>query len=251
MTECAICLHKCVHPAKLECNHIFCFLCIKGAAYSSGRCPMCRQAIPESYFESPQLLEEITEDEVKQYEEGYQWFYEGRNGWWLYDKRDIDQIEDAFQKKVSKCELLIAGFVYVIDFEKMMQYRRNEPQRQRRVKRDHLDTESTKGIAGLRRQIANHSNDAAPVSTCPTLSADEQSNVENVPPQSEQISAPDHIEGVAEPTNRQRYRRFSNTREIVTQVRSRRNRILSDEEQQLVENLQRASLRTGYRETYL
>lgn len=28
--DCAICLQPCVHPAKLPCSHIFCFLCLKG-----------------------------------------------------------------------------------------------------------------------------------------------------------------------------------------------------------------------------
>uniref|UniRef100_T1GPI6 E3 ubiquitin-protein ligase n=1 Tax=Megaselia scalaris TaxID=36166 RepID=T1GPI6_MEGSC len=27
--ECPICLQNCIHPAKLPCGHIFCFLCVK------------------------------------------------------------------------------------------------------------------------------------------------------------------------------------------------------------------------------
>lgn len=27
--ECPICLQKCIHPARLPCGHIFCFLCVK------------------------------------------------------------------------------------------------------------------------------------------------------------------------------------------------------------------------------
>ena len=27
--ECAVCLQKCVHPVRLPCTHIFCFLCVK------------------------------------------------------------------------------------------------------------------------------------------------------------------------------------------------------------------------------
>lgn len=27
--DCPVCLEKCVHPAKLPCGHIFCFLCVK------------------------------------------------------------------------------------------------------------------------------------------------------------------------------------------------------------------------------
>ena len=82
-TECSICLQTCVHPARLECNHVFCFLCVKGAAAQNRRCPMCRQPIPDVYFDSPNLIEDIKEDEIPLFEDGYQWFYEGRTGWWL------------------------------------------------------------------------------------------------------------------------------------------------------------------------
>lgn len=124
---------------------------------------MCRRELADSYFEAPDLLEEISSDEVALYENSYQWFYEGRNGWWLYDKRASDDIEAAFKEGSPKCELLIAGYLYVIDFEKMMQYRRNEPLRQRHVKRDIPDSNQTKGIAGLRRTITveNSGSDTA------------------------------------------------------------------------------------------
>lgn len=29
MLECPVCLQLCVHPSKLPCGHIFCFLCVK------------------------------------------------------------------------------------------------------------------------------------------------------------------------------------------------------------------------------
>lgn len=40
------------------------------------RCPMCRQVLLDSYFDSPDLLEQITSDEVPVYEDNNQWFYE-------------------------------------------------------------------------------------------------------------------------------------------------------------------------------
>ena len=30
--ECAVCLQTCVHPVRLPCRHIFCFLCVKGVS---------------------------------------------------------------------------------------------------------------------------------------------------------------------------------------------------------------------------
>ena len=145
---------------------------------------MCRREIPPGYLENPSLLQPLpsfskspadtfeAEDSLPQQP---QWFYEGRNGWWEYDERTTAELEEAYKESLNvvadegeqvdsgsspqhgnettskSCELLIAGFLYVIDFEHMIQYRRNEPQRRRRVKRDVRDQiENRKGVAGLR-----------------------------------------------------------------------------------------------------
>lgn len=58
--ECAVCLQPSIHPVKLPCNHIFCFLCVKGVTIQSQRCPMCRREIPQSYLEHPTLVSHET-----------------------------------------------------------------------------------------------------------------------------------------------------------------------------------------------
>ena len=152
--------------------------------FQSKRCPMCRREIPSGYLENPSLLQPLHSSSklsVDDSTEGddpfqqYQWFYEGRNGWWEYDERTTAELEEAYKESLKafeddnaqddsespsgqesetnpkSCELLIAGFLYVINFEHMIQYRRNEPQRRRRVKRDVRDQiENRKGVAGLR-----------------------------------------------------------------------------------------------------
>lgn len=55
--------------------------------------------------------------------------------------------------------MLIAGFLYIADFGSMLQLRRNDPSRQRRIKRD-LSNAPKKGIAGLR---LNQQQDEEPV----------------------------------------------------------------------------------------
>ncbi|XP_028295463.1 E3 ubiquitin-protein ligase rnf146-like [Gouania willdenowi] len=159
--ECAICLQSCVHPVCLPCSHVFCFLCVKGASWHSKRCALCRQEIPEDFLERPVLLspEEVkvaaavglsrsggTGDESKG---DYAWYYEGRNGWWQYDERASRELEEAFSKGLKSTEMLIAGFLYVADLESMVQYRRNEHGRRRKIKRDVVDIPK-KGVAGLR-----------------------------------------------------------------------------------------------------
>lgn len=158
--ECAICLQRCVHPVRLPCRHVFCFLCVKGASWHSKRCALCRQEIPEDFLERPVLL---LPEELKAAAAGvsrtvgakggsggdFAWYYEGRNGWWQYDERTSHELEEAFSKGQNSTEVLIAGFLYVADLENMVQYRRNEHGRRRRIKRDMVDIPK-KGVAGLR-----------------------------------------------------------------------------------------------------
>ncbi|CAN8001927.1 unnamed protein product, partial [Ixodes hexagonus] len=147
--ECAICLQKCIHPAKLPCGHVFCYLCVKGIANQSKKCAMCRQEIPADFMDKPELLPESDTEADEVSVNGYQWFYEGRNGWWQYDERTSAELEAASAKQEPRCEVLIAGFLYIVDFEHMVQVRRNDLSRRRRVKRD-LATIPKKGIAGIR-----------------------------------------------------------------------------------------------------
>ena len=42
---------------------------------------MCRQEIPSDYFEKPVLIPQNNlEKDNTGFDDGYQWFYEGRNG---------------------------------------------------------------------------------------------------------------------------------------------------------------------------
>lgn len=91
------------------------------------------------------------------FDEGYQWYYEGVNGWWQYDARTSLDLEAHHKKGDRSCELLIAGFVYVIDFENMVQYRQSDRTKKRRIKRDLVNIPGKKGIAGLKIGIPPNS----------------------------------------------------------------------------------------------
>uniref|UniRef100_A0A1B0AR42 E3 ubiquitin-protein ligase n=1 Tax=Glossina palpalis gambiensis TaxID=67801 RepID=A0A1B0AR42_9MUSC len=71
------------------------------------------------------------------------------NRWWQYDDRTSQDIEEAYKKGEKSCTILVAGYVYIVDLETMIQQRQNEPSRCRHVKRD-LATIPKKGVAGLR-----------------------------------------------------------------------------------------------------
>ncbi|XP_029352430.1 E3 ubiquitin-protein ligase rnf146-like isoform X2 [Echeneis naucrates] len=180
--ECAICLQSCIHPVRLPCCHVFCFLCVKGASWHSKRCALCRQEVPEDFLERPVLLslEELKAAAAGVSRSGgtsggtwgdYAWYYEGRNGWWQYDERTSHELEEAFAKGRKSTEMLIAGFLYVADLENLVQYRRNEHGRRRKIKRDAVDIPK-KGVAGLRL-------DPEPAAT-PALSVAPSSAIERV-----------------------------------------------------------------------
>ena len=118
--ECAVCLQPSIYPVQLPCSHVFCYLCVKGFTTQSKRCAMCRREVPEDYLLNPELLDKLDmaavtergfDDEAG---ECWQWVYEGRNGWWLYDERTSQEVERCFKNGDQRCELLIAGFLYII-----------------------------------------------------------------------------------------------------------------------------------------
>ncbi|KAJ2944369.1 hypothetical protein O0L34_g18371 [Tuta absoluta] len=148
--DCAVCLQKCHYPTQLPCGHIFCFLCVKGVAIQNKKCAMCRADIPPDYLDHPVLLEKVVPTLVDtQATEEFQWYYEGRNGWWKYDQRSNAELEAAFNAGDGQCKLLLAGAVYVIDFQSMLQVQSRDTTRRRRVKRD-TPTLPAKGIAGIK-----------------------------------------------------------------------------------------------------
>ncbi|XP_013190879.1 E3 ubiquitin-protein ligase RNF146-B isoform X2 [Amyelois transitella] len=169
--DCAVCLQKLEHPTQLPCSHIFCFLCVKGIAKQSRKCAMCRAEIPPDYLDNPVILEklEMSVPDGPDVEGSYQWYYEGRNGWWKYDHRSNVDLEAAYNDKRADCTLLIAGQLYVIDLQNMVQLRRSDTTKRRRVRRD-TTALPAKGIAGIKifkdetkcdSEDTNHADDSS------------------------------------------------------------------------------------------
>ncbi|KAK9502770.1 hypothetical protein O3M35_011479 [Rhynocoris fuscipes] len=155
--DCAICLQTCVHPAKLPCGHIFCFLCIKGIVHSGWRCAMCRATIPHDYLDSPLLVNtpKVVALEKKTVQsddkEDYQWFYEGRHGgWWQFEERTANELENAANTGVTQFDTLICGSLYTLDLSIMMQFKKDRPWQARKLLRELPSKVERKGIAGIK-----------------------------------------------------------------------------------------------------
>lgn len=56
-------------------------------------------------------------------------------GWWQYDERTCQEIEEAYKNADKQCTILVAGNLYIVDFDQMLQKRHTDPARKRQVKR--------------------------------------------------------------------------------------------------------------------
>ena len=142
--QCSICLSdQPINSVKLPCNHIFCFLCIKGHQQSDygDSCPMCRAFISADVINNMKLSDviDVTESDCE-----YQWMYRGvRGGWWKYDTSSNSELEDLYNEwMISQHsdydsdldsyasddpvpEILIGATHFEIDFNRMRQINRD------------------------------------------------------------------------------------------------------------------------------
>lgn len=181
---CSICLQPYTYPVKLpSCNHIFCFLCIKGFACANltptKHCALCRTSISDDYFDEPILVETLSEDDEQDNHDNnvnnddkqtsYHWYYKSNNSeaWWKYDKNSNIEIEKAYNLYLCdntkyQFKIIIAGNIYIIDFTLNLQIRENNRHLKRKIKRDRISIDDLIGIAGLKitnKKKTNNSND--------------------------------------------------------------------------------------------
>ncbi|KAM7540981.1 hypothetical protein Aperf_G00000036322 [Anoplocephala perfoliata] len=151
--DCPICLQPLLQPVEIPCGHIFCYLCLKGSAFHRRKCPLCRGGISMNFFNNPNVIPTVdASSKQDRSPSDMVWYYEGHNGWWQYDERTANEIENAFSQSLPKCEVFIAGHFYIIDFVNMCQYRKDRSGRSRCIRRDSPNI-SKKGVAGIRLSL--------------------------------------------------------------------------------------------------
>lgn len=152
-SECPICYDKLILPYVSECNHTFCYMCLKIAYIHDARCPMCRADLPREVYEEAY----VTEKSSDWAEDSIVWLYSGRSeGWWRYDPITNQNIESGYnchlRNPVERSIMVkILNRDYVIDYLEMTQRPSGDSGVSRKIKRLEGDIEETiKGIAGLR-----------------------------------------------------------------------------------------------------
>lgn len=156
---CSICRNDPpTNAVKLNCGHIFCFLCIKSASETTGTCALCRTEIGlEFNFQEHEVLGALQVPTAA--EDGSYWFYEGFRGWWLYDKDTNQAIENAWRSGAPSLERFLAGTVYVIDLRNMCQRALDGYGKSRKICRATLEMDNILGMSGLRSEELNSSID--------------------------------------------------------------------------------------------
>lgn len=165
---CMICYESYTHKIRLECNHNFCHSCIKGSLLKIGeKCPLCTLKIKKKFrkyiLETPE--EVVTEIESVKDEQDGIWFYSGNNlGWWYYDNKTNDILEELYnlyhegELSKSKNMVSICGYLFTFDFDSMMQINKENGAVRSitRVEKDDLDkfkeNNLLKGISGIKTQ---------------------------------------------------------------------------------------------------
>lgn len=127
---CIICQEDIQNPIKLECNHTFCFSCIKGSMIKSGTdCPLCRKALSKDYkhmiFKAP---EKLCQKILVSLDSQWTWIYSGKNcGWWYFEPKASEELENLYdlytkgQLTANSNQVTICGYVYRFDFSSMEQ----------------------------------------------------------------------------------------------------------------------------------
>ncbi|CAG2110201.1 unnamed protein product [Medioppia subpectinata] len=156
---CAVCMSSPVFPIQLSCEHIFCYLCVKGVVNNdnTSKCP----SIDANVLKHPKFVANGVNscDRPVGAFDTIQWFYEGRKGtgFWAYDHSNAVILEEAFINDQKMCEITISGVIYCVDFVRQIQYQKYQTSRKRSIRRDLLSNiESAKGIAGVSKYLVRN-----------------------------------------------------------------------------------------------
>lgn len=159
---CVICNHPPQLTITLDCNDIYCFLClkehiIKNTSTQNSSCKACQSSIDID-------IEHLSKDFRNTLQNmcgNPVWLYRSnsQDGWWIYNIHTSETIENCHSNNLPTCSFFIGTKTYRVSFISNLQIlvdplNASEQPKQRNVKRVIFDQNSInelniKGIAGL------------------------------------------------------------------------------------------------------
>jgi E3 ubiquitin-protein ligase RNF146 len=112
----------------------------------------------KSLIEKPPSMEAVREGS----KDKNRWYYESNNnGWWEFDCRTSDIIEDAFRQEDPTVSFPIGSRTYEINFEAKRQYQQDDASKKRTITRStRRDIKNLRGVAGIPLEEYNQDDDS-------------------------------------------------------------------------------------------
>jgi len=112
----------------------------------------------KSLIEKPPSMEAVREGS----KDKNRWYYESNNnGWWEFDGRTSDIIEDAFRQEEPTVSFPIGSRTYEINFEAKRQYQQDDKSKKRTITRStRRDIQNLRGVAGIPLEDYNQDHDS-------------------------------------------------------------------------------------------
>lgn len=107
MESCLLCNSNPRVKIVLECDHTYCFLCIKTYSLMDDKCPECNKRFNiESYHP---IINDLNISDQIDTNIDYIWVYESNhpNKWWCYDKVTNTKIEEIYNDHLLKQQQII------------------------------------------------------------------------------------------------------------------------------------------------
>jgi hypothetical protein len=112
----------------------------------------------KSLIDKPPSMEAVREGS----KDKNRWYYESNNnGWWEFDGRTSDIIEDAFRQEDPTVSFPIGSRTFEINFEAKRQYQQDDTSKKRTITRStRRDIKNLRGVAGIPLEEYNQDHDS-------------------------------------------------------------------------------------------
>ncbi len=158
---CVICENPPTLSIDLPCEHVACFLCLKGVVFDKKtKCPTCNKKYNDEVLLQMVDVDDMDKINIQPVEQidRVNWLYSllDKDSWWMFDPKTNIIVEDLYQEYLMDIDynlvdhpVEISNKKYYYDFYKNLQI--SDDNKKRRIDRKiNLEYDSVKGIAGIK-----------------------------------------------------------------------------------------------------